>query len=209
MSSFSVPRNVPTFGNPQRLAEDRLWSASGMTARGSRGSAGVLDNVSHRVDDFLASKGQLPMYKDKPYTYAASRRMRPYWRRKRSILLFLLLAVSGLWYFGYLSRDNDSELGNSSWSWLSSPEPAGKKVDWPKRRERVVEAFELSWDSYERYAWGSYSHAVSCRIARVKLLSVLTYALSQATTSTIPLRKRANTWHPRVSGGSSSIPSTP
>ena len=31
--SFTVPKNVPSFGNPQRLAEDQLWASSGVTAR--------------------------------------------------------------------------------------------------------------------------------------------------------------------------------
>ncbi|KAL2255561.1 hypothetical protein VTK26DRAFT_3123 [Humicola hyalothermophila] len=30
----------------------------------------------------------------------------------------------------------------------------GGGVDWLERRQRVVEAMELSWDAYERYAWG-------------------------------------------------------
>jgi len=43
------------------------------------------------------------------------------------------------------------------WNWLAQEGSNGKrdkKVDWLRRRERVVEAMELSWAAYERYAWG-------------------------------------------------------
>jgi len=42
-----------------------------------------------------------------------------------------------------------------NWDWAREKDGKAKnKADWLKRRERVVEAFELSWDAYERYAWG-------------------------------------------------------
>ncbi|PNH38726.1 hypothetical protein VD0004_g8110 [Verticillium dahliae] len=154
--SFTVPKNAPSFGNPQRLIEDHMWSSSGVTARGSKAQAsGILDGVQHRVDDFLGTRGQLPMYKDKPYTYAASRRLQPAWRRKRTILLLILLVLGGCWFFGVFEDVDTPHIDLQRWmSSEAAKEPSGKKVDWDKRRERVVEAFELSWDAYERYAWG-------------------------------------------------------
>lgn len=155
--AFSVPRNAPSFTDPNRAAEDRLWSAAGMTSRGSRGhQAGLLNEVHSRVDGFLGAKGQLPMYKDKPYNYAASRRLQPHWKRKRSWLFFLLLALTGLYFYGAFEGHTDT-LSTPQWSWIRTPEPAGKKVDWNNRKERVKEAFELSWDAYERYGWGMLS----------------------------------------------------
>ncbi|KAM0287673.1 hypothetical protein ACHAQH_000202 [Verticillium albo-atrum] len=154
--SFTIPKNAPSFGNPQRLVEDHMWSSSGVTARGSKAQASsILDGVQHRVDNFLGQRGQLPMYKDKPYTYATSRRLRPAWRRKRSILFLLLLVLGGCWFFDVFEDVDTPHVDLKGW--MSSDfakEPSGKKVDWNKRRERVVEAFELSWDAYERYAWG-------------------------------------------------------
>lgn len=96
------------------------------------------------------------MYKDKPYTYAASRRVQPLWRRKRFVLGLLLLVLSGLWLFGFFSDGFDRQAAAAKWQWLGTAEPPGAKADWNKRRERVVEAFELSWDSYERYGWGEW-----------------------------------------------------
>lgn len=34
---------------------------------------------------------------------------------------------------------------------------SGATVDWDERRERVKDAFILSWDGYEQYAWGTSS----------------------------------------------------
>jgi endoplasmic reticulum Man9GlcNAc2 1,2-alpha-mannosidase len=154
--SFAVPRNVPSFQDPQRADEDRLWQAAGMTSRGSsRGhqQGGLLGGVHSRVDGFLGTKSQLPMYKDKPYTYAASRRLQPFWRRKRSALGLVVLVLTGLYFFGAFA-DHSSHLDPAQWTWLRTPEPPGNKADWDKRRERVKEAFELSWDAYARYGWG-------------------------------------------------------
>ncbi|KAI8265946.1 Mannosyl-oligosaccharide 1,2-alpha-mannosidase [Colletotrichum sp. SAR11_239] len=150
--AFNVPKNVPSFSNPQRQLEDRYWGSGAANSRAR--NQGLFQGVQGRVEDLLGTKGQLPMYKDKPYY--ASRRWRPLWRRKRSIIGTLLLLFTGLWWFGFFSegsktRQSASQLTNG---WLGSAEPAGKKADWTKRRERVVEAFQLSWDSYERYAWG-------------------------------------------------------
>lgn len=155
--AFSVPRNAPSFSDPNRAAEDRLWTAAGMTARGPRGhQSGILNEVHSRVDGFIGSKGQLPMYKDKPYTYAASRRLQPYWRRKRSWLAVVLLVFTGLYFFGAFAGHTDT-LSTAQWSWIKTPDAAGKKIDWNKRKERVREAFELSWDAYEQYGWGELS----------------------------------------------------
>ncbi|CAJ2513348.1 Uu.00g014670.m01.CDS01 [Anthostomella pinea] len=157
--SFSVPKNVPSFSNPQRLAEDRVWGNSAgaaVTARGPNKNGGILGGVQDRLFDSDA-RNTLPMYKDKPYAYPASHRARPLWRRKRT-LGFLLLLLSGLYYFGAFERHRDTALASGTrwggWLTSSSEVEAGKPADWPKRSERVVEAFTLSFDAYSRYAWG-------------------------------------------------------
>jgi endoplasmic reticulum Man9GlcNAc2 1,2-alpha-mannosidase len=156
--SFSVPRNVPSFGNPQRLVEDRLWASSGVTARSGRLGAdgGLLHGVQDRVGGFFDNRNTLPMYKDKPYTYAVSRRMRPLYRRKRVLGLFGLIIILGCYFFGVFSSDGDSHPLKQNWKWPGLKDSAKGKADWSKRRDMVVEAFELSWDAYERYAWGAF-----------------------------------------------------
>lgn len=161
--SFTVPKNVPSFTNPQRAVEDRLWSSSGVTARSARGGAGagggIIGEGFEKVGGFLnPHRGTLPMYKDKPYAYPPSSRPRPFYRRKTCMAwaLFLVLAVA--YWLGLFSKDGYDripKLRAGDWLQADANAPAGK-VDWLERRERVVEAFELSWDSYERYAWGMF-----------------------------------------------------
>ncbi|KAK3395910.1 mannosyl-oligosaccharide 1,2-alpha-mannosidase, partial [Sordaria brevicollis] len=153
--AFSVPRHVPSFTDPARQAEDRLWAAA--TRQRAGPSSGVLGGVQDKVGGFLnPDRRSLPMYKDKPYGYGpGGGRPRPLLRKKR-VLGFLTLVILGLlWMTGFFDEHHErarAKLGD--WGWLSSDMKRGGKADWMKRRERVVEAMELSWDAYERYAWG-------------------------------------------------------
>lgn len=129
--SFSIPKNVPNFKDPYRNLEDKAWAAV-------RGGASYFDNQ------------ELPMYKDKPQ-FASSRRRKPFWKRKRIVLL-TVVTVCFLWLRGWLPGSRKTGTKPSGWSWLSG---AGG-VNWDHRREQVVEAFQVTWDSYERYGWGTY-----------------------------------------------------
>ncbi|KAH8905389.1 endoplasmic reticulum mannosyl-oligosaccharide 1,2-alpha-mannosidase [Coniochaeta sp. PMI_546] len=149
--SFNVPKNVPSFTNPQRELEDRLWPSSGVSSRRAAG------NIGAKVGGILhPERTTLPMYKDKPYGYPASQRARPVYRRKRTVGFFFLLLVVFMWYFGALSGHQEKVRRRvGGWGWLKDDKGKAKsKADWLRRRERVVEAFELSWDAYARYAWG-------------------------------------------------------
>ena len=138
--AFSMPRNVPNFGGADRDLEDSAWSS-------------LRGGVQKGVSGLYQKKESLPMYKDKPYAYAPSHKNRPWWRRKRilgSICAFITLLV----YFVAFRHKSQTEIrsSKSGWSWMGVSDQ--NKVDWEERREKVVEAFQLSWDSYERYAWG-------------------------------------------------------
>lgn len=146
--SFSIPKQVPNFADPHRHLEDRAWAA--VPRRGATAGS-IFNGVQERVNGLFDSEG-LPMYKDKPYWYAPSSR-RSWWRRKRVLGPTALTVVFILYLMGFFSGHSESQRAVSALSWLGVPQEKGK-ADWDKRRESVVEAFELSWDAYERYAWG-------------------------------------------------------
>ena len=151
MSSFSIPQNVPSFTNPQREIENKVWGSSGMTARSPNPNSGVLGGVGN----FFEKNKDLPMYKDKPYSYASSRRRQPLYRRKRALgagTIFLILILYFLGFFGSNTQGNKKT--NKVWGWIQKADDTAISADWNGRRERVVDAFTLSWDAYSRYAWG-------------------------------------------------------
>ncbi|GJN73287.1 mannosyl-oligosaccharide alpha-1,2-mannosidase [Purpureocillium lilacinum] len=146
--SFSIPNNVPNFAAPHRDLEDRAWAA--VARRGASGG-GILSDVQGKVAGYF-EQDELPMYKDKPYGYAPSMRRRRWWRRKR-VLSSIALGILGLlWLTGFFSHAKKRK-STSAWSWIGLSNERGK-ANWDERRQHVVEAFELSWDAYERYAWG-------------------------------------------------------
>lgn len=153
--SFSVPRNVPNFDNPQRGLENRYWESSGRS-RAQNGQA--RNGLGGKFDDFF-DRRQLPMYKDKPYDYVASGKRRAWFRRKRALATVLLCTVGFFYWLGLFSSaaktDVAKKVGTNSWPWLRKS--GSEEVDWNDRRERVKDAFKLSWDGYEKYAWGTYS----------------------------------------------------
>ncbi len=150
--SFAIPKNVPSFSNPQRGLEDGYWASSGIS-RVPNGHTG--NGIAGKLDAFF-DKRQLPMYKDKPYKYAASGRSRRWFQRRR-VLASVLLGVLGLaWWFGaFSSAVTVPDAGSLKTSWKWGTKPQGSKVDWDSRRERVKDAFISSWDGYEKHAWGT------------------------------------------------------
>jgi hypothetical protein len=161
--SFSIPKNVPSFTAPQRELENRAWGSSGVTARSAgyaNGGGSVMGGVQDRVGGFFEKgRGDLPMYKDKPYSYASSRRQIPVWKRKRSWGVGGLFVLIVFYFMGFFGGEGSGSTGESGtklkdWTWLQKAEKQGNKIDWLDRRERVKEAFTLSWDAYDRYAWG-------------------------------------------------------
>jgi hypothetical protein len=164
MSTFSIPKNVPSFTNPQRELENRVWGSSGVTARSANTHhAAGFGGVQDRLGGYFEKNRDLPMYKDKPFSYASSRRRKPLWKSKKLFALLGLVMMAVLYFLGVWGDEATTgkakEKVKDSWAWLQKPEKAGAKIDWLSRRERVVEAFTLSWDAYDRYAWGMFDLA--------------------------------------------------
>ncbi|KAJ5670283.1 Mannosyl-oligosaccharide 1-2-alpha-mannosidase [Penicillium maclennaniae] len=107
---------------------------------------------------FFDNDRTLPMYKDKPF---APRRTAPRrWRKPLGILGIFILVL--LWYFYYSpglpawKGADSSDKGHELWKWVQSLEsaPAKGPADWDARREKVRDAFIVSWEGYEKEAWG-------------------------------------------------------
>lgn len=145
---FTIPKNVPNFQDPHRRLEDHAWAA--VSRRGQSGR-GLLSDVQDRMNG-LFEADELPMYKDKPY---GGGRRRRWYRRKRvlgTLTLLLLLLFYVLGWLPWQSSRPKAARGRSAWGFMGISK--NEAVDWDHRRAQVVEAFELSWDAYERYAWG-------------------------------------------------------
>lgn len=96
------------------------------------------------------------MYKDKPHYQP--RRRRSLWRRKRVFGLVSFVLLGYIWWVGLLpvgriSTSNPRKGANDWWSWLQAGKVGDSRV-WDERRDKVTEAFKISWDGYEKYAWG-------------------------------------------------------
>lgn len=142
--------SFPKMSLTQRAHEDSYWKTqNGHAQDGSGGLSSKLNGYG------FGDKRELPMYKDKPYNYAASRKNLPMYLQWRFLVGAILGLMTLAYWFGLFSSPSGkpvrSSTGKSSWNWLGGQEVA---VDWDERREKVKEAFMLSWDGYERYAWG-------------------------------------------------------
>ncbi|CAF3549827.1 unnamed protein product [Fusarium graminearum] len=129
--AFSMPRTAPDFNSRQRELEDKFWGSGQRSGKSDR----------------------LPMYKDKPYASPYDDEDRPWWKRKK-VLGIIALVFTLLYWFGSSSKSPKKRTVTTDWSFAGLSKH-DKKVDWDHRRDRVVEAFELSWDAYRRHAWGS------------------------------------------------------
>ncbi|KAK8126255.1 glycoside hydrolase family 47 [Apiospora kogelbergensis] len=121
-------------------------AAADLGEKAVEASINAIEKGKQAVDDMAFSMPK------NPYAYPPSQRSRPIWRRKRVIGIFCL-AVILLYHFGGFSKHHDTFTSRPSWSWLKKSD-SGANVDWMERREHVVDAFKVSWDSYHRYAWG-------------------------------------------------------
>jgi endoplasmic reticulum Man9GlcNAc2 1,2-alpha-mannosidase len=153
--SFQVPSNIPSFSSAQRPYEDGHWRPSKGSGHANGHAKG---NISSKIDEYWREGQQLPMYKDKPH-YPPRRRRGILHQKKRTYGLAILAIITCLWWMGYLghsqtARENTTQKGGGAWSWLRGSPTDGSMVDWKERREKVKEVFTVSWDGYEKYAWG-------------------------------------------------------
>lgn len=138
--SFAIPRNVPRFDDSQRAYENTYW------AHNQNGTG-----IGGTIGSFFENK-ELPMYKDKPYNYTASKKHKPLLKRIGpmigALVGFILLCLYLLWSPPKSVGAKSSRL----WNWMPSSD--GSSPNWDLRRESVKRAFEVSWDGYAKHAWG-------------------------------------------------------
>lgn len=160
--SFQIPNRVPAFNSAQREAEDGYWQAANSSQQAAKHSGFEFTN---RIGNFMNPSRELPMYKDKPYYSTrggtASRRK----RRKRFWVTIGIAFVVSLWWLlgrspdGHIERGIKRMHGTELWKWIQSIDTAGfttgdEKVDWEERRQRVKDAFVISWEGYKEHAYG-------------------------------------------------------
>ena len=148
-----MKRSVMSY-RPQNANHSDSSANGGWPGSRTHAQNGHTSGIGQKLEGFFDNR-QLPMYKDKPYSYAASRRKAPIYKQWR-FLVGAILCFALFYLFGPSTSRNPTKpgrkKGESGLGWLRQPD--AKTVDWDERRERVKEAFTLSWDGYEKYAWG-------------------------------------------------------
>lgn len=155
MSSYA-----PNFQNGAIHRNPEVWQSS--QSRYPSNSHSNMNGISEKVAGFFGDdrKDALPMYKDKPYGYPG-RRKNKWYRQKRTVAIALTSLALISWWFGilsplsYFTSDEESapaskEKNKSSWF-------SGGKVsaaEWESRAGKVKDAFKLSFNGYEKHAWG-------------------------------------------------------
>ncbi|KAL1965638.1 hypothetical protein VTN77DRAFT_5315 [Rasamsonia byssochlamydoides] len=169
--SFQPTQSIPSFSSSQRPLEDSYWRPSATKSNGSLGGYGFAKSENSggsgasKLSSFFGGTRDLPMYKDKPYF--APRRTAPK-RVQRQVLyvIFGLFVITFIWVWlgGWGNVRNirpSTATGEELWNWVQSLDSEAekgtarsKRIDWEARREKVKDAFVVSWDGYEKYGWG-------------------------------------------------------
>lgn len=124
----------------------------------NRGSLAGLGLSTSKVGGFFESDRTLPMYKDKPYFKPRRTAPRRRWRYIGAVLVLCTLLF--YWYnrssLPLPSGSDARDKGQQLWKWMQTldDEPS-TKVDWETRRDRVRDAFLVSFEGYEKEAWGN------------------------------------------------------
>ena len=106
------------------------------------------NSIGGKLEEFFDHR-ELPMYKDKPYNYSASKKIGPLYRRWRIVAA---IALSVILLILWLSTSSTSSARPRKRGWFWS---GRKNIDiWESRREEVKDAFIQSWDGYSQFAWG-------------------------------------------------------
>ncbi|KAI9714506.1 MAG: mannosyl-oligosaccharide alpha-1,2-mannosidase [Bogoriella megaspora] len=137
--SHPVSRNVPTHSDLPRRYEQAAAANAGQVRTAP---TTYTNGVAEKLGSMFGEKNELPLYKDKPYSYASSERKKPLLKQKRFVIGLVIFVLALLYWSGFL------HLGSLS----GDSRPRG--IDWNTRRERVKDVFKITWKAYEDHAWG-------------------------------------------------------
>ena len=160
-STADVPY-IPAAGGSTTMANSDTSSTSDSQRtewRPRRLTNGRTTSVGEKFANMMSTneEEELPMYKDKPYNYATSRRRVPFYKRKTIIFLLIVISSITLYFSGALSRiSTDGMIDEATFKRPLTLFTGSKSavIDWDERRERVRDAFQISWEAYEKHAWG-------------------------------------------------------
>lgn len=179
--SFPPTHSGPGF--PSRPNDSPYWQGSSNhrggyglgTSKESNGGNGL----GHKIHNFLSDGDKaLPLYKDKPYMGGRSRKGGALTGKRRVIGAALGGFIFVLWLFGFFSSSKAKGAGldgvsgsagledvagggGSIWKWIVKSEQRAlggpvSEAEWRERKDKVREAFAISWDGYEKYGWGGF-----------------------------------------------------
>lgn len=133
----------------------------------NNGGGGGISKINSFFGGRASNSRDLPIYKDKPYF--KPRRTGPDRTKARVIYIMFAVFVTtmlyvfwGGWGPSVADIGPSGNVGEDLWKWMQTLDEedttsaSSKYVDWAERRERVRDAFIVSWDSYETYGWGKY-----------------------------------------------------
>ncbi|KAJ5709925.1 Mannosyl-oligosaccharide 1-2-alpha-mannosidase [Penicillium malachiteum] len=124
----------------------------------SRGGLAGLGLSTNNSGGFFDHQRTLPLYKDKPYFTPKRTTPRRRWRYIGAVFGFCALLF--FWYnsssFSSPSGSDSRDKGLQLWKWMQTlqDEVPTSKVDWEARRDKVRDAFIVSFEGYEKDAWG-------------------------------------------------------
>lgn len=160
MASSQGPSGSETHRNSSGWRPRRVTNPQTATFQ----SPNVTTNVGDKINNMLSTteEEELPMYKDKPYNYATSERRLPFWRRQRLFLVLIGVLVVIIYFAGTSKRiqkpqatPGDGGKEKSTWNLLSGiSKSRHSPPNWDDRRDKVKDAFKISWEAYEKHAWG-------------------------------------------------------
>lgn len=120
------------------------------------------NGLSESVTNMFKTKDELPMYKDKPYNYSTSQKRLPYFTKRRTVLALFGLLLIILTWTGVLHPHHEDDKRRSFGFF---PKTDYGEFKWTERKEKVKDAFKISWKAYEDHAWGEYG-ACSPKVAK-------------------------------------------